>query len=94
MTSRDTYNASVVTAIVAKIASNAANATTAQETIAASGVNVGYTIQTGNFANLDSATRNANAAYAATRLKAEMVKQVAIQAAKDTLRATGDVHPT
>ncbi len=93
MTIRDTYNTSVVAATAAKVPTKAANANAHQETIAASGKNVGYNNATGNFANFDAATRNANATYAAAQLNAEMIKQIAIQAAKDTLRATGDLAP-
>jgi hypothetical protein len=38
--------------------------------------------------------KNANATLAASRLQAEMVKQVSIQAPKDQLRSGGNVAPT
>jgi hypothetical protein len=41
----------------------------------------------------DVTIKNANATLAAARLQAEMVKQVTIQAAKDTLHSTGDMEP-
>ena len=89
MTARDTYIASVKTGENSKVATNIANANTAQETINVTGVNPAR----GASAALIAAVNSSNAAYAAARLNAEMVKQVAIQAAKDTLRAGGDVHP-
>lgn len=93
MTARDTYVNSVATALTAKVATNVANANTHQETINASGVNAGNPTGRGAGSALMTATANANAAYAAAKLNAEMVKQIAIQAAKDTLRSTGDTAP-
>jgi hypothetical protein len=95
MTARDAYQASVASAEKTKVATNQANALAAQETINGSGVNAGTNPALGVAAGsaLDTATRNSNATLAAARMKAEHDKQVAIQAAKDTLRATGDLAP-
>lgn len=93
MTARDTYNASVATALATKVASNTNNTLTAQETINVTGVNAGLNPARGASAAFDAAVRTSNATLYAARKVAEMTKQVAIQAAKDTLRATGDSHP-
>lgn len=93
MGARDTYISSVKTAEITKAATNSANANAAQETINASGVNAGNPTGRGAGSALMTATANANAALAAARLLAEHNKQVSIQAAKDTLRSTGDVAP-
>ena len=91
MTARDTFNASVKTAAVVQVAAVTAAQTSFQETINASGCNVGYNLQTGNYANYLAAVKAANAAKIAAVHAAEAVKQTTIAAAKDTLRATGDV---
>ena len=93
MTARDTYVAAVVSANLTKAATNVANSNTAQETINASGVNAGNPTGRGAGSAVMTATANANAALAAARVLAEHNKQVAIQAAKDTLRSTGDTAP-
>lgn len=93
MTSRDTYNASVKSAATSKTVAVLAAETAQQETINASGCNVGYTLQTGNYANFAAAVKAANAAKIAALNAAETAKQMAIHAAKDTLRAAGDFGP-
>lgn len=93
MTARDTYNNSVKTAAATQAGTIAVAQTTFQTTIDASKSVVGYTLQNGNFANLQIATSNAITALQASRLSAEMAKQAAIQVARDTLRSTGDVAP-
>ena len=59
MTARTTFEASVKTAAVAKVASDLADATLTQETINQSGVNVGYNLQTGSYSALKTAVDNA-----------------------------------
>jgi hypothetical protein len=93
MSNRDTFNASVKTAAVAAQATGVTNAITQQTTISAKCADVGYNLQTGNYANLAAAVANANKAAVAAGLLAEMTKQMAIHAAKDTLRSTGDLGP-
>jgi hypothetical protein len=93
MTARDTYNASVVSANTAVVATGISNAVAEQETINAKGVNVGYTTQTGTFANLDSATKTANALRLSNAFAREKAKQSSIAAARDTLRNAGDYGP-
>lgn len=88
MTVRDTYQASVKTASVAKVASNVVNANTHQESINAVGVNIGANPQLGVTAAHQATIMTANETYNANKQNAEMVKQVAIQAAKDILRQT------
>jgi K+-transporting ATPase c subunit len=52
------------------------------------GINLSRGVADGS--GLDTAVRNANATYAAARLAAEMAKQVAVENAKNVLRASGD----
>lgn len=89
MTARDTYQSSVKSAASAKTATLTANQATAQETINANGVNVGYNLQTGNYANLATAVKNANIAKWNADFAAEQTKQASIAAARDTLRNAG-----
>lgn len=89
MTARDTYQSSVKSAEGSKVATVSTAETTKQETINASGVNVGYNLQTGNYANLAAAVKSANTAKIATLNTAEHAKQVAINVARDTLRNAG-----
>lgn len=93
MTARETYASSVKTAAQTKTATVSAAETAAQETINASGCNVGYNLQTGNYANLATATKNAIAAKLASVNAAEAAKQASIAVAKDTLRQSGDLGP-
>lgn len=90
MSARDTFQASVKSACQAQVATLITAAATKQETINASGVNVGYTTQTGNYANLAAAVKNANQASWLATFNAEHAKQVAINNARDALRDTGD----
>jgi hypothetical protein len=94
MSARDTYVAAVKTAAAAQIATLQVAALVAQEAINVAGVGAGASshpsLGVANGSTLDIATRNANASYAATRAKAEHDKQVAIENAKNVLRATGD----
>jgi hypothetical protein len=93
MSNRDTFNASVKTAVVVKVATDLTNTVVQQTTINAKCADVGYNLQTGNYANLAAAVASANKAAVAAGLLAEMTKQMAIHAAKDTLRSTGDLGP-
>jgi hypothetical protein len=88
MTARDTYNSTIATATKTKVASELLNAMTQQEAINQGGVNVGYTLQNGNYANLKTAVDNANKARLAADLLAEQTKQSSHAAARDALRAT------
>jgi hypothetical protein len=69
------------------------DANSEQETIAANRQNVGYTTQAGNFANLDSATKTANALRLSDGFAREKARQAAVMVARDTLRTTGDLAP-
>lgn len=90
MTARDTYASSVKSAETSKVASLTVNETTKQTTIDASKSVVGYTLQTGNYANLASAVATANAAKVTADRLAEHNKQVARDTARDILRNSGD----
>jgi hypothetical protein len=93
MAARDNYNTSCKNADITRVASEIANLNTYQETIAASGVNVGYNNATGNNVNLITATNNANKTLQANRAAAAAAKMASIDAARETLRATGDLGP-
>jgi hypothetical protein len=89
MTNRDTYNTSCKSAETTKIAQSLVDSNSEQETLQANKCNVGYTLQSGNFANLDSATRTENLARFNNALARERARQSSISSAKDTLRGTG-----
>lgn len=91
--SRDSYNSSVASANSGKTATVTTAQATAQETVNAAGVNVGYTLQTGNYPNFAAAVKAANTARANTVFAAEQTKQAARDAARDALRAGGDFGP-
>ena len=94
MTSRDTYTASVATAIVTKAATLFANLLTQQETINQSGCNVGYHPgSSSSSATYDAAVKLAVQVKRDADFAAEQTKQASIAAARDTLRATGDLAP-
>lgn len=93
MTARSSYEASVKSAGQTAITTLIAAETTKQETIAASGTNVGYTHQSGNNANLLAAVKAAAQARWLATYNAEQAKQAALAVARDTLRATGDLAP-
>jgi hypothetical protein len=93
MAARDVYNTSCKNADTTRVASESANQNTYQETISASGVNVGYNNATGNNVNLITATKNANATLQANRYAAAVAKMTALDAARETLRASGDLNP-
>ena len=93
MSSRDTYTASVKSAAVTQIAAVVSAETARQETINASGCNVGYNLQTGNYANFAAAVKAATIAKTAAVTAAEQAKQAAIAGARDTLKSSGDLAP-
>ena len=65
-----------------------------QETVNASGCNLGYTLQSGNYSNFAAAVKSANSAKIASIDSAEKAKQASVAAARETLRGTGDLGPT
>lgn len=91
MTSRDTYNSSIKTAVATNTSSVHSAEAAKQTTIDASLSVVGYTLQSGNYANLAASIKSAIAANQASLLAAEKAKQASIAAARDTLRGTGDL---
>ena len=94
MTARDTYQTTVKSAGSSKIATLTANQAAQQETINASGANVGYHPgSSSSSASYEAAVKAANIAKWNADFAAEHAKQVAINAARDTLRATGDTAP-
>jgi hypothetical protein len=93
MTSRDTWRSSVSSAEATKVATLINAEMTKQVTIDANKSVVGYTLQTGNYANFASAVASANQARWLATFNAEHAKQVAINAARDTLRDSGDRAP-
>jgi hypothetical protein len=90
VSNRDTYNSSCKSADATQVATGLTHAISEQTTIDASKSVVGFTLQTGNMANLETATRNANALRLSNGLARERARQASIAAARDTLRATGD----
>lgn len=93
MSARSTYEATVKAASATQFSSKIMNETVKQTAIDSSKSVAGYSLQSGNFAALDAATKAANIAKAAADYAAESVKQAARDVARDTLRATGDVGP-
>jgi hypothetical protein len=95
LTARDTYQAACKAAEVARLATVQSATLTHQITVDNAGINVGNHPSRGvaDGSTLDLQTRAANASLAATRLLAEMTKQVAVETAKDVLRGTGDNAP-
>lgn len=91
MTARSTYEAAITATGPTKTAALTANQTAAQETINAAGVNVGYNLQTGNFANLAAAVKTATQAKLAADFAVQQAQQATMAAARDALRATGDL---
>ena len=97
MTARDVYNASVLTANATKQASdNSTDVTEANSIAAAKATWLTNTPdnQAGSaFATFDTATRNANRAWVASRIANEMARQASIAQAREILRGTGDLSP-
>jgi len=91
MTARETYSSSVASAETTKKATLDAIPGTFQETVNASGVNVGYNTINGNYTNF--AVKTANSTKIASIDSAERTKQASVQAARETLRGTGDTGP-
>lgn len=94
MTARATYTTSVAAAVTTQVATIAAAQIAFQEAVNASGCNVGYTTQTGNYANFAAAVKAANVARLASINAAETARQMSVSSAKSTLRATGDLAAT
>jgi hypothetical protein len=90
VTARTDYATSVAAAEATKLASRASAITTHQVTIDAALSVVGYNHQTGNNATLRAAVASANAAKLEAVQNAEKAKQASIEAARITLRDTGD----
>ena len=93
MTARQTFSSSVASAEATKVVAVTTAVAAAQETINQSGCNVGYNLQTGNYANFAAGVKSANAAKLAALNAAEVARQQSIMVARDTLRSTGDVGP-
>jgi len=93
MAARDNFNGSVASAEATKATSLQAAQASYVASLTAATCDIGYTLQSGNYAALAAATASANASKAASRLAAEQAKQSSIQVARDTLRGTGDVAP-
>ena len=89
MTARTTYEAAVSSAATTKAATVAAAELTHQTTIDANNSVVGYLPNGGNYGNLASAVKTANAAKLASIYNAEVAKQASFAAARDTLRNAG-----
>jgi hypothetical protein len=93
MTARTVYEAAILAAASAKTATLTSNETTKQTTIDGAKSIVGYTTQTGNYANLAAAVKAANQAKWDADFLAEQQKQQAVMQARDALRASGDRSP-
>ena len=93
MTSRDTYNTTVLNAGTTKTASLTNNQLVHQEAINAVGVNVGTNPQLGCSNSQIASIKAAAKAKIVADTLAEMTKQVTINVAKDTLRDSGDKAP-
>jgi hypothetical protein len=89
MTNRTTYEASVISAGPAKLATVATAITAHQTAIDAANSVVGYNLQTGNNATLRSTVATANAAKLEAFANAEKTRQASLAAARDTLRSAG-----
>jgi hypothetical protein len=89
MTARTVYAASLAAAESTKLATDAAAELTRQVTVDASNTIVAYNNATGNYGNLASAIKSANAAKLASLYAAEVAKQQTLMQARDTLRSSG-----
>jgi Spy/CpxP family protein refolding chaperone len=92
MSNRDTYNASVAAATLTKAAAVASADAASHSTIDAAGVNAGLVLQNGNAAYV-TATQAAAKAKLDAIYKAEQARQASFDAARETLRGTGDLGP-
>ena len=93
MSNRDTYNTSCGNADKVVVSTGITHAISEQITIDAKLSVVGYTTQAGNFGDLDSATKTANALRLSNGLSREKTRQASVATARDTLRSTGDLAP-
>jgi hypothetical protein len=93
MTARSSYESSCKSADTARVQSDIANVNAFQETISAQQGNVGFGGYYSNNASLVTATKNANAALLAARVAETAAKMASLDAARETLRATGDLAP-
>lgn len=94
MTARSTYESTVATASLPRVATNTANAIAHQETLNAnSSSGLGTSKARGVTAAQDATIRAANVTYQVAKQAATMAEQATIQVAKDLLRSTGDTGP-
>jgi hypothetical protein len=93
MAPRDTYIASVATAAKTRVATDLTNVVAFQATVDAQQANVGLGSYVSNNASLVTATKNANAALLAARIAETAAQMASMDAARETLRATGDLNP-
>jgi hypothetical protein len=90
-TQQETYRTTTAAATATKAVAIAAAITAHQTAIDASNSVAGYTLQTGNYANLAAAVKSANAAKLEAFQAAEKARQASVTVARDTLRAaTGE----
>jgi len=94
LSARDTFNASVASAETTKLTTFQKATNTAQESINVATINQGINPARGLTDTQIASVKAANVAFQVTAQKAEHDKQVAINNARDALRATGDVNPT
>ncbi len=92
MTARSTYEATIPTANATKLASDQSAEATYNASFAAALATYNAAGPSG-FAAFDSSVKSAQRTLVASKQKNAHDQQQTIQAAKDTLRATGDVHP-
>jgi hypothetical protein len=97
-TARETYNSSVTSANMVAAYNRTQREMAKQETIAQNKQNVGFTLQGGNMANLQTAINNANAGIfsgnnSGVTNDPDAVRKGSEQAAREVLRGTGDVNP-
>jgi hypothetical protein len=93
MSSRDTYIASVKSAVATKLANDLADEVSRQTTIDAQLSGVGYTLQSGSYSSLKSAVDSAKKTALANGLLREQMKQASLMVARDLLRDSGDRAP-
>jgi hypothetical protein len=93
MSSRDTYNSSVKSAVASKVANDLADEVSRQTTIDAQLTAVGYTLQSGSYSALKTAVDNAKKNALANGILREQMKQASIMVARDLLRDSGDRSP-
>jgi hypothetical protein len=93
MSARTTFEAAVKSAGTSAIPTAVNNEMTRQVTIDAAFSGVGYTLQTGNYANLAAAVKAATAAKLVADNAVEATKQAALGAARDALRVAADFGP-